>query len=121
MAQNNDPLETLFQQADADRMPSDDLMVRVLADAAQVQADLAVAARPVRTAATGRGFGFLQALGGWPGLSGLTAAAITGLMIGTVSPDIVDGVLGGSLTEYGLLDGGSLMPSLDDFIDFQGS
>ena len=77
-----DPLDDLFDAArHTEVSPSDRLMARVLADAAQVQADrLPQKARPQRT-------GWITDLfGGWPALSGVLAAGVTGLWVGVAPP-----------------------------------
>lgn len=55
--------------------PSGALMTRLLADA---RAELPAAVGPV------------SALGGWAGVGGLLAAAVTGLMVGVADPAAVD-------------------------------
>lgn len=75
-------LETYFEAARKDcRAPSSELMARILADAADVQAGF-----PVARASGVRVGGFVrqlvQGLGGWPAVAGLAAAAVTGLWIG---------------------------------------
>lgn len=76
--------------------PGDDLVARILADAGAVQADAAVA--PASVPVTPAWRGWLDALGGWPTLGGLTAAAATGLWIGVAPPaavhDLVASVIG---------------------------
>lgn len=81
-----DPLEQLFAtERHADVTPSDRLMARVLADAAQVQADRVV--QPVKA----RGGGWIMDLfGGWPALGGVLAAGVTGLWVGVAPPASVE-------------------------------
>lgn len=101
---NDKMLEALFADARDGTNPSDDLMARVLSDAASVQADLAYAAQsrpvsPARGGAAGSGWfaGLLNALGGWPGFSGVTLAGITGLVLGFYAPDMIDTLSGGQI------------------------
>ncbi len=100
-------LDRLFADA-ADDMPSDQLMARVLADASAVQAKArpAVAATPP----TPWWREVLDAIGGWPTLSGATAAGVMGVMIGIYAPDLVDGLSGGQLLDFS--DSYSVAPDL---------
>ncbi|MGK7652104.1 hypothetical protein ACSQ76_06730 [Roseovarius sp. B08] len=77
--------------------PEADFLARVLADAEGVQegfakAKVAEAAAEARFGTTSRGGwrGVFQALGGWPAVSGLGAAAVTGLWIGVAPPERLD-------------------------------
>jgi hypothetical protein len=94
-----DDLDTLFAAA-RDDMPSADLQARVLDEAAAVQAAQALP-RP----ASPRGGGLLAslaaALGGWPGLSGVTAAGVIGLGLGFYAPDLVDSLSAGQVWSVG--------------------
>lgn len=105
-------LKALFAAAREAERPGDDLVARVLADAAAVQA----AARPVPapaptpTARSGTWAGILSALGGWPGLSGVTAAGVAGLVLGFWAPDVIDSLSGGQL--WLLTGGGGTMPEI---------
>lgn len=113
--QYDDPIDQLLHNARDATPVTTMLAARVLADAARVQADAAAHAQaPTRAP---RRFGWWSemrvALGGWPGLSGVTLAAFAGLALGIVAPDLVDGLSGGqigiwtgdlgSLPEIGLL------------------
>ena len=84
---NDDMLDDLFAQArEADVKPSDALMARVLADADDVQG----AMQPEQTVATsGLWARILDALGGWPAVSGLAAATVAGVWIGVAPPSSV--------------------------------
>jgi hypothetical protein len=81
-----------FLASARDARPGPDLVTRVLADAARVQAEAAAPAPRRR-----RGFGGLwrdppgviAALGGWAGASGVTAAGLVGLAVGFLSPDAI--------------------------------
>jgi hypothetical protein len=66
-----------------DTSPSDDLMARVLGDAAIVQEQLA--AVPTRKPVS-MWVQFGQLIGGWPALGGLAAAGVAGLWIGVAPP-----------------------------------
>lgn len=69
------------------------LMERVLADAADVQKDLAQPApTPPRPSLLKR---FIESLGGWQGMSALTASACVGLVVGLSAPDAVAAYLPG--------------------------
>ena len=74
-------LEAAFDAARSSRPePSPDLMARVLADAQAVQAEQ----RPAPAAPAPRGYlrQFLEALGGWPAVAGLSAAGVAGVWLG---------------------------------------
>jgi hypothetical protein len=101
-------MDALFAAARGAERPGDDLVARVLADAAAVQAE--AAPKPVTPPRGGRLSGLLSALGGWPGLSGVTAAGIAGLALGFWAPDVVDSLSGGQLW---LISGGAgTMPEI---------
>jgi len=72
--------------------PSPDLLARVLADAEAAQAQ-PVARRPVPR--SGLWTRIAQGLGGWPGLTGLGAAALAGLWIGLAMPATLPGITEG--------------------------
>lgn len=85
---NDDMLDELFAQARADHVtPPDDLVARVLADAASVQAGRAAAEPPVRQGLWAR---TLDTIGGWPAVGGLATAGLVGLWIGVAPPDAVE-------------------------------
>ena len=42
--------------------------------------------------------GLLAALGGWPSVTGLAAAAVAGLTIGIVTPETLESLSGGYVT-----------------------
>jgi hypothetical protein len=82
-------LDDLFGQARATpAQPSDALMARIAADA------VAVMPAPMAHAPKGMRVGFLAALaaalGGWPVISGLTAATVAGVWIGFSPPQSLD-------------------------------
>ncbi|WP_247227695.1 hypothetical protein [Yoonia sp. F2084L] len=80
---NDDMLDDLFAQArGVDPTPSNDLMTRVLTDADAVQP------KPVVRPDTRPGFWvrLVDAVGGWPAVSGLAAATIAGLWVGVAPP-----------------------------------
>lgn len=108
---DNARLEALFAAARGAERPGDDLVARVLADAAAVQAGAAAPAAPPAPAVRGGLWsGILSALGGWPGVSGVTAAGVAGLMLGFWAPDVVDSLSGGQL--WLLSGGGGTMPEI---------
>lgn len=83
----NDLLDDLFKEARVDNPgPSDDLMARVLADAAALQ-PVPTAPRIEAPSLWARALG---SIGGWPALSGVAAAGIAGLWIGLAPPDAFD-------------------------------
>lgn len=110
-------LDDLFAEARGAEIPGDDLVARVLADAAAVQAG--PAAVPV---ASGGGWmaGWLSGIGGWFGAGGLAAATLAGLLIGVYAPDSVDAALGGQLSELGLVSQDDLLPGLTYLLSGEG-
>ena len=88
--QNDDMLDDIFAQArDEMPVPSDALMARVLGDAASVQS----AARALPTVAKqGLWARAMDAIGGWPALSGLAAATVAGVWIGVAPPASVSAI-----------------------------
>ncbi|MCP5087196.1 MAG: hypothetical protein GY952_10385 [Rhodobacteraceae bacterium] len=92
--------------------PEIGLMNRILVDAADVLASRSRA--PVGTADARPGFWrtLMETLGGWPGMSALTACAFAGLWIGFMTPDVVSGYSGGLIV-------GSQTETLD-FSDLDG-
>jgi hypothetical protein len=105
---HQDDLDRIFAHARA-QQPGPELAARVLADAAAVQT--ARAAPPAPTPRRGGWFaGALGAIGGWPGLSGVTAAGVLGLSIGLYAPDLVDTVSGGQI--WSLTGGLSVTPDI---------
>ncbi|WP_375551893.1 hypothetical protein [Rhodophyticola porphyridii] len=109
MVTDKDDLTALFADARQGARPRADLTARVLADAASVQPGNIAAPRP------GPGwFARMRgAVGGWPGLSGLAVAGVTGLMIGVYATESVDMLLNGQLTELTGGDSAGLMPGID--------
>lgn len=81
---NDDMLDDLFAQASAQppAQPSDDLIARVLADAASVQP--APAAHVIGQ--PGLWARIMDAIGGWPALGGLAAATVAGIWVGVAPP-----------------------------------
>jgi len=108
-------LDDLFAAARGAEVPGDDLVARVLADAAAVQADTVAAP-------SGGGWmsGLLSGVGGWFGAGGLVAATTAGLLIGVYAPDTVDGILGGQLSELGLVTQDDLLPGLTYLLPGEG-
>lgn len=108
-------LDTLLRAARRSEIPGDDLVARVLADAASVQADratsMATSTAPGAPVQRGGWFsGVVQAIGGWPAVSGMTAAALTGLAVGFGAPDLVDSWSGGHI--WTLSGGGGTVPEI---------
>lgn len=100
----------LLRAARGATLPPDDLVARVLADAAWVQAEQ-TAATEIRPPAPRRRLrGIVAALGGWRAVSGLTLAGATGLAVGFAAPDLVDSLSGGQI--WLLSGGGGAMPEI---------
>lgn len=80
-------LDALFADARADAGPGDELMDRIIADAAEV-------ARPIEVIHSQPGIfaKMLDALGGWPSVSGLATAAVAGIYIGFTDPTLLQTV-----------------------------
>jgi len=114
-----DGLEMLFAQARSREASeaSPDLMARVLADAAQVQAELAQqsASAPSQQMRKDGGIiaGVLSAMGGWFAASGVVAAGMAGLVLGFYIPDQVDMVLNGQVSSFIGEDAANLLPGFD--------
>lgn len=95
----DDMLDDLFAEARVvSPEVSDDLMTRVLADAAASQR-----IEPPRPEVQGGAWGrLLDMIGGWPAASGLAAATIAGVWIGIAPPAAVEeltaGLLGDTVT-----------------------
>ena len=86
----DEELDAMFAAARAQApKPDADFLARVLGDAESVQDGFAVKAAAVR--AKPAPFSGLRsvfaALGGWPAVAGLGAAAVTGLWIGVAPPE----------------------------------
>lgn len=91
MATERDDLDDLFTEARADA-PRDDLVARVLAEAAEVQAAARPMPRPkVRRSWVSRA---VSAVGGWAAASWITAAGVMGLAVGFYAPDTLTAWLG---------------------------
>ncbi|GAB5445259.1 hypothetical protein [Gymnodinialimonas sp.] len=95
---DKDGLDALFSEARAEG-PGADLMARVLADAADVQAEVPDVAAPPRG---GWLAGMLGGLGGWSAVSGITAAGVMGLAVGLYAPDTVSGLLESDTVSLGI-------------------
>nr|WP_323776640.1 hypothetical protein [Amylibacter sp.] len=92
--QNDQTLDLFFDAAKAaDPVPKSDLMARVMADAASVQASFNAPPVAVSVAAPqprrGLFAGFAEMIGGWAGASALTACVCVGLVYGFTAPDTV--------------------------------
>lgn len=96
MTQDDDAkLDAMFAQARSqDVTPSEGLLDRVMMDADSV---LAASEVPPAEAVAGPSWGamFLEAIGGWPSLSGLAAATVAGLWIGISPPAALSDVSAG--------------------------
>lgn len=85
---NEDMLNEVFAQARAvDVSPSDDVMARILADAATVQDEFATRPMPEKAGLWDR---MMDALGGWPAVSGLAAATVAGIWVGVAPPTAIE-------------------------------
>src|SRR6056297_1115611 len=115
MTDDRDELEGILSAARGGERPSEDLVARVLADAAAVQT--APAAPAYRTARWRLAW---PALGGWLGAGGLATAAAAGLFIGVAAPEQVDSALGGQLSSLGLVQTDGLLPGLYDLLPGEG-
>ena len=83
-------LDDLFAQArQVSVQPPEDLVARIMADAAaQQQASDMVQSAP----SVGLFSRLLETLGGWPAVSGLAAATVAGVWIGVAPPSSVEAV-----------------------------
>ncbi len=104
MSDDDRDLEDLFGAARAaSPRPSEALLSRIETDARAVQE--ARTAEQAKPAAPRRGFwAVIEAFGGWPGLAGLSTAALVGVWIGVADPLDVS-PLGLISDQYALLDG----------------
>lgn len=102
---NDRDLDALFAEARG-AAPDAGLMARVLADADAVQDALAVPATPAPAPKTRWWRGALDAIGGWPVLSGATLAGVVGVAVGFYGFDTIDVFAGGWLTD---VTGGSVL------------
>lgn len=97
-------LDALLHEARAQTPPTE-LTQRVLVDADTVLTTAGPVA-PVRSGTGQRGPGFLAGLldgiGGWGGLTGVTAAGLVGLAIGLSAPGMLDTVTGAGGLSLGL-------------------
>lgn len=102
---HDDELDALFTEA-AEARPGPDLMVRVLADAEAVQAEVLRVEMPVVVAAPPAQGGWFAdlvgALGGWSAVSGITAAGVMGLAVGLYSPETVSDLLESDTLSLGI-------------------
>jgi len=84
---NDDMLDDLFAQArEVKPVPSDDLMARVLADADSMLPSSGV----MSAAQTSLWARIMDAIGGWPAVSGLAAATVAGVWVGVAPPASVE-------------------------------
>lgn len=90
---NDDMVDDLLAQArGVAPAPSDALVARVLGDAAAVRAEVAATAPAARPSLWTRA---MDAIGGWPSLSGLAAATVAGVWIGAAPPATVSDLTAG--------------------------
>ena len=103
----NDPLKQDARDIEAlDRLlaevaarhpaPSEDFLARLVADA-EAEAGAAQLCPPAKALRPGPR-AWLAALGGWPALGGLAAAALAGVWIGIAPPASLDSYLTGSVS-----------------------
>lgn len=87
MTRSNETLEDFFAAAKAmQTLPEAGLMDRILRDAATVQIEMIAAPTAPKV---GFWVGFADTLGGWRGMSSLTACACAGLWFGFATPQTV--------------------------------
>jgi hypothetical protein len=79
---------------EADVMPSEALMDRIMMDADSV---LAAPVAPIARPTQGIGAMLLDVIGGWPSFGGLAAATVAGLWIGVAPPDALADLSAGYL------------------------
>ena len=81
-------LDALFGAAQSQVVtPSDDLMARIMADAAAVS----VESLPESEKAVSSFWqSVLGMIGGWPAAAGLATATVAGLVLGLTSPDVIE-------------------------------
>jgi len=101
-------LEALFDLARADAAaPSDALLSAIMSDAVAVQAERAAPVTPEKQRSGWRKL--LAALGGWPSVTGLAAATLTGIWIGVSPPEAIDtltaSLIGSELSDSDVLYG----------------
>lgn len=90
---NDEFLDDVFAQARTEKVPPhEDLMARVLGDAAAVQSGFAAAPQVAQAGLWAR---LMEAIGGWPAVSGLAAATVAGVWIGVAPPSSVEGFTAG--------------------------
>lgn len=105
--ENELALDTLFLTTRAQpAVAGDDLMARIMADAARLQPKPLV----IATKAPPPKPGWFASLGGWPALGGLLAASATGFWIGVTPPE---GLATWATGYLGTADTVSLAPSGD--------
>lgn len=102
-------LDAVLAAARGATVPPDDLVARVLADAARVQAELRPAPAPAPRR-DGWVQGLVAGMGGWRAVSGVTLAGVAGLAMGFAAPDLVDAWSGGQI--WALSGGAGTMPEI---------
>lgn len=105
-----DEVDALLAQARHER-PGPELMARVRADAATVQAEVRTRAQAEVPRRRAWMAGLIGAIGGWSAVSGITAAGVMGLAVGLYAPDTVADLLANDRLSLGL-DSYYLTPDL---------
>jgi len=110
--------DLLARAGDRHMVATGNLVARIVADADAVS-DQRDKIRSPRFAPrqAGRLAGILANLGGWPGVAGLTTAAVAGIWIGYASPDTLTGFTDGYITIGLGSDLDDFMPAFTDILD----
>ena len=119
MAENerdrDDALDPFFEAArEARPEPSDALMARILADAAEAAPRPAEQLRPAEKPSLVASV--LDAIGGWPSFAGLATATVAGVWIGFASPDTLSTL---TLAETGF-DLADVLPGTTELVFEEG-
>ena len=80
-------LDALFAEAKHEALPPQRLMDAIVADAAEARVPDVIAIKRI-----GLWTQVLDALGGWPSLSGLATATVAGIYIGFADPTVLEAV-----------------------------
>ena len=114
-----DMLEDVFAAARrAPPEPGADLLARIEADALRLQAGAAGPSPRRLTALAGWRAALAEAVGGWPALTGLAAAALAGVWIGISAPAGLAGLAGMAQAMLGTPDAAYLI-DLDPAVTFE--
>lgn len=112
-------LDELFasEAAQVQHVP-DDLQQRILADADRILTEnLTGFVQQPEPQSEGIFASILNAIGGWPAMTGLATATVAGLWIGFLPTDAIGGFAETYLSDTGTYDMGDLMPTIDYFLD----